>query len=201
MSMMMFFKHVTQKTMESLKARPDLVEIFFLCEPSEEPATDPSVRVFAANDKFMEMKTARPGMVRALYGRNKNSPQAQALEKEFLGCVEEWGPPGYSLEKDWLKLHQLLSGSNEPTKEPLGQAILGGLEIGSDIGYGPAHYMESGNVRRVADALMKISEADFKKRAGKGIEDIDYFWKLMKGLAGYYKEAVDLGHAMFLYMR
>jgi hypothetical protein len=201
MGMIGLYKHVSRETLESFKARPDLIEVFFYCNPSEEPASDPVIRLIAANDKFMEMKSARPGLVRSLYGRHKNSPEALALEKEFLECLKEWGSPAFSLYKDWLELHELLNGANEPTKTPLGQAIMG---------YGPTPFLDPDSVRLSSQALGGISEADFWKLAKenavcwtagktdeeKGNDEVEYLWQLMKGFTDYYKEAAAAGHAM-----
>lgn len=46
------------------------------------------------------------------------------------------------LEKSWHVLHYVLSGSAEVVTSPLSQALLGGREVGNDVGYGPARILE-----------------------------------------------------------
>ncbi len=47
---------------------------------------------------------------------------------------------GLSIEKAWHGVHYLLCGEVEPGGALLSQAILGGAEIGEDLGYGHARY-------------------------------------------------------------
>ena len=58
-----------------------------------------------------------------------------------------------SIEKAWHGLHYLLCGEVEPGSRPLSQAILGGAEVGEDMGYGPARYFTLTQVAGIADEL------------------------------------------------
>jgi len=60
---------------------------------------------------------------------------------------------GISLDKAWHGLHYLLCGAVEPAPGALGQAVLGGVEIGEDQGYGPARYFTTAEVSEIAQAL------------------------------------------------
>src|SRR5205814_4561024 len=60
---------------------------------------------------------------------------------------------GISLDKAWHGLHYLLCGAAEPAPGPLGQAVLGGTEIGEDLGYGPARYFTAAQTSQIAQAL------------------------------------------------
>ena len=64
-------------------------------------------------------------------------------------------PPPMSLEKMWLALHHLLTGEFRAVASPLSRAILGGKEIGEDVGDGPARYLWADEVREISSALWR----------------------------------------------
>src|ERR1700722_13336400 len=68
------------------------------------------------------------------------------------------------LEKSWHTLHYLLTGSAEPVDTCLGKAILGGAEIGPDLGYGQARLLSLEEVGQVAEALAQLSKEDLAQR-------------------------------------
>ena len=119
---------------------------------------------------------------------------------------------GLSLEKSWHSLHYLLTGSAQEVDSPLGNAILGGKEIGPDMGYGPARFLDASQVQEVSSALNKVSNHDLARRfdlramtAAKVYACDDegelklaqhYFQHLVK----YYAEAARQGNAMLLYI-
>ena len=58
-----------------------------------------------------------------------------------------------SIEKAWHGVHYLLCGEVEPGGTLLSQAILGGVEIGEDMGFGPARYFTADQVGEIAGEL------------------------------------------------
>lgn len=58
-----------------------------------------------------------------------------------------------SLEKAWHGVHYLLCGNVEPGSAIPSQAVIGGVEVGEDLGYGPARYFEADEVRAISQAL------------------------------------------------
>jgi hypothetical protein len=58
-----------------------------------------------------------------------------------------------SIEKAWHGVHYLLCGEVEPGAALLSQAILGGTELGGDMGYGPARYFTPDQVLGIAKEL------------------------------------------------
>jgi Domain of unknown function (DUF1877) len=127
-----------------------------------------------------------------------------------------------SLYKDWHLLHYLLTGKGwETVDTPVGQAIMGGIEI-PDVqkvmGYGPARYLSPSIVREVADGLesfpieQKVESFDpqaaedakvyppmhgikqLEKDEKEGL--IDYFYLLRD----FYRDASAKGHAMLLWV-
>ena len=119
---------------------------------------------------------------------------------------------GLSLEKSWHSLHYLLTGSAQEVDSPLGNAILGGKEIGPDMGYGPARFLDASQVQEVSSALNKVSNHDLARRfdlramtAAKVYACDDegelklaqhYFQHVVK----YYAEAAKQKNAMLLYI-
>jgi hypothetical protein len=60
----------------------------------------------------------------------------------------------FSLDKAWHGVHYLLCGQAQPDSTPLGQAVLGGTEIGDDdFGYGPARCFSVKQVGEIAREL------------------------------------------------
>jgi len=73
--------------------------------------------------------------------------------------------PMLALEKSWHGLHYLLCGEVEPGPTVLSQAVIGGLELGDDYGYGPARYFTPSQVDAVARELHRANlEAEMKSR-------------------------------------
>lgn len=117
-----------------------------------------------------------------------------------------------SLEKSWHVLHYLLTGKTQEAAPPLGDAILGGKEIGGDLGYGPARFLTPQQVREVATALASISTDTLKSRfdlktmiaariyACKDKGELDLAQDYFKHLSRYYTEAAANGNAMLLYI-
>ncbi len=64
------------------------------------------------------------------------------------------------LDKAWHGLHWLLSQDDAPGEA----AILGGEEIGEDLGYGPSRLLEPGEVKRVAAALAALEPGELRTR-------------------------------------
>ncbi len=117
-----------------------------------------------------------------------------------------------SLDKAWHGIHFLLTGTIEEAPPPLGDAILGGTEIGEDLGYGPARYLTPEQVREVAQALAGISTEEFARRfdlqkirqAGVYALEHDttaeYCVSYFEKMTAYYRDAAANGNAMLLYL-
>jgi hypothetical protein len=78
--------------------------------------------------------------------------------------VESGGGPVLDIHKSWHGLHWLLCQSAWDGPEPLKHAVLGGHEIGEDLGYGPARLVDAATVRAVAAALTGISHSTLQQR-------------------------------------
>ena len=92
----------------------------------------------------------------------------------------------------------------------LQNAILGGTEIGPDVGYGPARFLTPRQVREVNLALAQISADELARRYPHALraagytdgsdDDLEAAQDLFERLAMYYKDAAAQGNAMLLYI-
>ena len=78
--------------------------------------------------------------------------------------LESGGGPVLDIHKSWHGLHWLLCQQAWDGPEPLKHAVLGGEEIGEDLGYGPARLVDAAAVRAVAAALAAISRDTLRQR-------------------------------------
>jgi hypothetical protein len=91
----------------------------------------------------------------ALYVRIRSAPDEVA---DILFPIEEPSPLASEtcIDKSWHAIHFLLTGKGDPDGSPLGDAILGGVEIGPDLGYGRARLISARRVQEIASALHGI---------------------------------------------
>jgi Domain of unknown function (DUF1877) len=141
----------------------------------------------------------------------------EGLGKISLGAKEAPAKPAneeLDLHKSWHCLHFMLTGKAEETGgTPLGDAILGGTEIGgeeADTGYGPPRGLTPAQVRAVAAALaefpidQKAREFDAAAAGRAGIyvaqheaeELTEYFGQLRN----FYRDAASKGNAVLLWI-
>lgn len=84
-------------------------------------------------------------------------------EGEFSG--ETWPEDRMlDLDKSWHVIHFLLTNDPRGGPAPLKDTIVGGTEIGPDLGSGPARILTPVEVRAVAVALAGVREADLRVR-------------------------------------
>lgn len=118
------------------------------------------------------------------------------------------------LDKAWHGIHYLLTGKPGVAEPPLGDAIMGGVEIGEDTGYGKPRFLEPQQVKAVADALSKISpdellqcydkdELNKEEIYGVGYDekqDRDYLSNAYREMVDFYQKAALNGRAMLFYL-
>src|SRR5262249_39923399 len=74
-------------------------------------------------------------------------------------------PPNYAdVDKAWHAIHFMLTGVAEGGDGPFALAVLGGTPVGEEVGYGPARFLNPGEVRSVAAALEQLGEGGFRAR-------------------------------------
>jgi hypothetical protein len=108
-----------------------------------------------------------------------------------------------SLEKAWHGVHYLLCGKLEPGTDLASQAVMGGTEVGDDLGYGPARYFEASEVAALAGELSRpnleaemMARWDRDKMAQLGIypggfepDDDQWLMKAFRDLRQFYVDA------------
>ncbi len=68
------------------------------------------------------------------------------------------------LDKAWLAIHFLLTGSVWEVPPGAGEAVLGGDPVGEDQGYGPPRLLPADRVRAVAAALQEVTPEALRAR-------------------------------------
>ena len=125
-------------------------------------------------------------------------------------------PPNcIDVDKAWHGIHYLLTGRTDEGSEPLSLAVMGGTEIGEDVGYGPARFLEPEQVRRIAawlpdDTVFKSRfdpQAMEKAKIYPEIiwvrdEDdaLDYLVENYRELVAFYKSAAIRGDGAILWL-
>ncbi len=108
-----------------------------------------------------------------------------------------------SLDKAWHGVHYLLCGKAEPGSDLVSQAVMGGTEIGDDLGYGPARYFDAKDVAAIARELSRPNlEAEMTARwdpdqmaalgiypAGFESDDDQWLMKAFRDLRQFYVDA------------
>lgn len=82
----------------------------------------------------------------------------------YINPDDEERDSGIDVDKAWHGIHYLLAGDAWGGEPPLANVVLGGTEIGEDVGYGPARYLNADEVRAAADALKDITPDVLRSR-------------------------------------
>ena len=125
-------------------------------------------------------------------------------------------PDHLDMDKAWHAIHFILNGRVWEGDGALGLVILGGEEIGEDIGYGPARYLTPDQVSDVATALSKVSSDDVTQRfdpaaldeaeiypqtwARDDREGLSYVLHYYDKLVSFYRNAATRGDAVLLFI-
>jgi hypothetical protein len=185
----------------------------------------------AIRDQLRGKESPRRAAMEAAYARAlqikeeimanpERTPGPGSLEemRELLQPLADAGAFGNEenvlpLEKSWHVLHYLLSGSAEPDNSSLGKAILGGKEIGPDLGYGPARMLTPEEVTVVAAALSAESTSALTRRvnveqamaanlyACREPGDLELAQAYFEKAEEFYAESATQGAGMLFYIR
>lgn len=206
MGMIGHLRAITAEQLVSLQQEPDSIEDFLQGEAPPDTA-----KLMAALQRAQEIglramgnpaekEKARLEIIRELTAAGAKAPKDGPNED------------GLRLEKSWHSLHYLLTGSAQEVDSPLGSAILGGTEIGPDLGYGPARFLDPKRVQEVSSALNTISSDDLARRfdlnamiaakiyACADDEELELAQHYFEHVVKYYAEAAKRGDAMLLYI-
>lgn len=206
MGMIGHLRAITAEQLRTLQQEPDSIEDFLQGE-----ATPDTGKLMAALQRAQEIG------LRAMGNPAEKEKARLEIIRELTAAgakLPKDGPneDGLSLEKSWHSLHYLLTGSAQEVDSPLGNAILGGEEIGPDLGYGPARFLDTKQVQEVSSTLNKVSSDDLARRfdlkammaakvyACADDEELELAQHYFEHLVKYYAEAAKRGDAMLLYI-
>jgi len=206
MSMIGHLRAVTPTELKNLKKEPGSVSEFLHGKLIANSGNLKNA-LFAVQEMAMQAMAA---------GTSKNDEKLREQiisELESAGALaNHYGDRDLTLEKSWHCLHYLLTGSAGESDSVLGKAILGGKEIGPDIGYGPARYLEPNEVELVAKALKKVPKEDLAARfdlkamkaakvyACRDESELELAQHYFAELCTCYEKAAERGDAMLLYI-
>ncbi|MCK9684846.1 YfbM family protein [Scleromatobacter humisilvae] len=140
--------------------------------------------------------------------------------QEFIFPDEDtYAPPKGSidLDKSWHGMHYLLTGTADGGEGPLGLPIIGGEELGEDMGVGPARFLTPQQVGEVSAALSGLAEAALAARYDPqdmdaqqiypsgiwerdGAQGLDYVLHYYRKLVAFYAGAAQRGDAVLLWI-
>jgi uncharacterized protein DUF1877 len=179
------------------------------------PGMDPKMR-----EAMME-RLGQLGLTKEVLGSGKGG---EALANIMMSRMGGPKPPaaaggaprsakgtGISLDKGWHGVHYLLCGAPVPDATVLGQAVMGGTEVGDDFsGYGEARYFTPAEVAATARELGRANlEAEMKARfdpvrmngaqiypGGWDFTGGDWLFEEFRKLRDFYAEASAQGNAV-----
>ena len=155
----------------------------------------------AATAAQLESFAADPGLVETLlYPDDEDSEPANTID----------------LDKAWHGIAFLLGQMSNDENSPLSIAVLGGTEIGEDLGYGPARLLTPDQVRSIAEALGVVTadqlQSAFRPAAmaeaeiypdiweRDGQDALDYLLHYFPALVRFYQSAAERGDGAVLSM-
>lgn len=125
-------------------------------------------------------------------------------------------PPNYiDVDKAWHGIHYLLAGKADVGAEPLSWAVMGGEEIGDEVGYGPARFLEPEQVRSIASWLPddSVFKSRFDPQAMErariypeviwvrdDADALEYLVENYRELVAFYKSAAERGDGAILWL-
>jgi len=221
MSMIGYIRRITVE--EAGKLRNDPEQVRSLVRPGgfqgayfDRMQGKASPKLDEMNAAFAQARKIKEELMQS--GRPPGPPTPEELER-LMKPLQDAGvfgddPRVRNLQKSWHALHYLLCGSADPVDTALGKAILGGEEIGPDVGYGPARLLTPDEVRVVAQALAAVSKPELAarcdRRAMKSAEiyacrgtddDIDLALECFDDVQALYADAAVHGNAVLLYIK
>lgn len=120
------------------------------------------------------------------------------------------------IDKSWHGIHFILTSIAGGDETPLAQVILGGEEVGEDLGYGPPRVLTTSEVQDIARALEAVSVEQFESRFDPaamsaseiypdiwerdGKEALSYLVENFPLVAAFYRDAAARGDAAILWL-
>jgi len=157
-SIVCFLQRAADQQLDQLLAKPVLIEPFLY-------GPDRDRHPVLAFVMLLMTRSPRVAWAMVLDKLGKPRPRRPRVElpPEWPEAKEE---DELYLGQTWEGIHFMLTGANQAGgDEPLCYLTRGGQDIGEvDVGYGPARALKSGRVKAFAEALMGISQDEFRRR-------------------------------------
>jgi len=142
------------------------------------------------------------------WDRLTNNPkEIEAFLYPEMADYESIGEKYIDIDKAWNVIHFILTGSADEGNEPNRNVILGGEELGEDVGYGPARFVGKDKVKQINELLSTLTddiiEAKFDINLFREIkiypnfwddpsdDDVEYFKGYFNDLKDFYTFAAD----------
>jgi len=162
----------------------------------------------------VSMEMARKAMARIPSGIRTLLTMSGARMPKLDDEPSESAGPVLDIHKSWHGLHWLLCQEAWDGPEPLKHAVLGGEEVGEDMGYGPARLVDATKVHAVAEALAGISHETLERRYDAramaaaqiyAFDPDDTSWRedfldAFDRVKQYFTDAADRGHSILVWL-
>ena len=192
------YRGISSRLLTRLIEEPDLVlGVLALARAGTGYASD------AVLSSASEEVQAEARMVRARFEALRNSDifaEERARAERGLArlCAENFGPDDFmvevNIEKRWASLRDLLDELAGAHGEPLGWIVVGGFEVGEDLGYGPVRHLGSEAVATAAAALQLLNRDEVLAPLPEGRTVwSEYDWQALETVRSAYQEAADRG--------
>jgi hypothetical protein len=209
MSMMGKLRSVHPGVVEALTKDPGLARLLvtFAREVKAPFIPDPK---FLANLS----PSLRAGVEAAAASHASSTGSAGARQLELAGIKPDDLDEPQSLGKGWHGAHFLLARTTYEPAPPPGDAVLGGTEIGQDLGYGPLRVMTAAEASRTAQALIQLDlpalarntsttdldNAQIYPGGWPTHDSLQWLVDCLKDLTAYYQAAAARERAMLLFI-
>jgi hypothetical protein len=124
--------------------------------------------IYALSDATIERLRAdrqpRPGLFARVFKGAKVEPPPPPPPLQLAPGEGDLGQAG-DFEKSWHGLHYVLTGTTDGGEPPLNFLMGGGRELELEDGETPLLTHSSADTRRIADALMRLSDEEVRRRA------------------------------------
>jgi hypothetical protein len=109
----------------------------------------------AAGIKPEDLMSGGSAKLLELMRQRAQAMNAHVQSSRAGGSTGAQSPAGavISLEKAWHGVHYLMCGATDPGSTLLSQVVMGGTEVGEDLGYGPARYFEADKIPDIVREL------------------------------------------------
>jgi len=210
MSMNGWFRSVSEKTIHLLDDDPSLGEVLVHYDAeSPLPAFVPDPAMLA------NFSADFRASIEASAARQAELMQTASARLASLGIGSaDLGRPG-SIHKAWHGVHYLLAGLDYTPQEPPANCVLGGREVGPDLGYGPARCFDAAQTAAIARTLAELDIASVQARFDPTAmeaaqiypggwdqpDSLEWLTQALAQLHPLYREAQTQGHGMLLAIR